>query len=584
MTQPANVPTGSAKIPEAENRIPATPHDEIDQALAVLVDHKDAWVALSLRERIDLLESAADSTLAVSKRWVDAAVEAKSLTPGTAGEGEEWVAGPLPLMRHIMLLIRSLREMERGGLPTLPGKARSRRDGQVVAPVFPTDIWDKLLYQGFSGEIWMEPGVTLEGLSDTQAAFYREPPSEGKVALVLGAGNVSSIGPMDVLHKLFFEGQVVLLKMNPVNAYLGPFMVEAFQALHDGGFFRVVYGGAAEGEYACTHELVDEIHITGSDKTHDAIVYGVGPEGDERKAKREPRNTKPLSSELGNVSGIIVVPGPWSRSDLDFQGLNLASSLTNNAGFNCNATRVIVQHREWGQRGDLLKSVERGFAESPQREPYYPGALDRHAAFVKAHPEAVQVGQTGEGLLPWTLVPGLDPDQVDDMCFTTEAFCGVTSETTISADSVAEYIDRAVDFVNDSLWGTLNAGIIVHPKSLRDPVVAEAVERAVANLRAGAVGVNHWPALAYALVSTTWGAFPGHETHDIRSGRGTVHNTYFFGRPQKSVVRGPFRVWPKPAWFCNHKTIHRLGPKIVAFTRRPTLGGLVGLLVEAVRG
>jgi len=46
--------------------------------------------------------------------------------------------------------------------------------------------------------------------------------------VVLGAGNVSSIGPMDTLYKLFAEGQVVILKMNPVNEYLGPFIDEAF--------------------------------------------------------------------------------------------------------------------------------------------------------------------------------------------------------------------------------------------------------------------------------------------------------------------------------------------------------------------
>lgn len=44
---------------------------------------------------------------------------------------------------------------------------------------------------------------------------------KGKVALVLGAGNVSSIGLMDVLYKLFIENQATLLKMNPVNEYSG---------------------------------------------------------------------------------------------------------------------------------------------------------------------------------------------------------------------------------------------------------------------------------------------------------------------------------------------------------------------------
>ncbi|MDF1563180.1 MAG: aldehyde dehydrogenase family protein [Deltaproteobacteria bacterium] len=584
MSQPAAVLSGSAKIPEAEGQLPPTSREEIDAALTALSAKKDDWVALTLVERVRILERLADATLAASPRWVQAALKAKGITPGTVGEGEEWIAGPVPLMRNIMLLIRSLTDIARKGNPQLPGKAYARPDGQVVAPVFPTDTWDKLMYQGFTAEVWMDPEVSLAELPSTQAAFYRDPPEGGKVALVLGAGNVSSIGPMDALYKLFVEGQVAVLKMNPVNAYLGPFIEEGFAELISRGFLRVVQGGAAEGEYLCNHPEVEEIHITGSDKTHDAIVYGTGSEGAERKARRERRNARRITSELGNVSGIIVVPGPWSRSDIDFQGLNLASSLTNNAGFNCNATRVVIQHRQWGQRDALLDAIERGLAQAPQREPYYPGALQRHAAFVEAHPDARQVGRQGEGKLPWTLVAGVAPEAVEDICFTTEAFCAVTSETALSAGSVVEYIEKAVDFVNDTLWGTLNAAIIVHPKSLKDPAVKAAVEKAVADLRAGAVAVNHWPALAYAFTSPTWGAFPGHEDHDIRSGRGVVHNTYLFDRPQKSVVRGPFRVSPKPAWFCNHKTIHRLGPKLAEMTRRPTMAKLSSILLDALRG
>ena len=53
------------------------------------------------------------------------------------------------------------------------------------------------------------------------AAFYRERGPHGGVALVLGAGNVNSIPPLDALYRLIARGQVVLLKMNPVNDYLG---------------------------------------------------------------------------------------------------------------------------------------------------------------------------------------------------------------------------------------------------------------------------------------------------------------------------------------------------------------------------
>jgi len=583
-TAPTKLEKGSAKIPEAEHRIPESSPEQIDEAIATLKDHADEWLRLGIDERLQLLEDIEKSTLAVAERWVREACEAKQIPRGAPAEGEEWLGGPVVLLRNIHLLKRTLAEIRDHGAPQLPGKPSVRADGTVVAPVFPTDKWDKIMFGGFTAEVWMDPSVTPSTLESHMASFYREPPSEGKVALVLGAGNVSSIGPMDALYKLFAEGQVVLLKMNPVNEYLGPITDEALRELVRRGYLRVVYGGAKEGEYCCTHGRVDEIHITGSDKTHDAIVFGVGEEGEARKQRREPRNDRHISSELGNVSPILVVPGPWSQSDLDFHGVSLASSLTNNAGFNCNATRVIVTHAGWAQRGSLLESIKRAFQQAPPRYPYYPGAEERHAAFVKAHPKAHQFGPRGPGRVPWTLITGVDPENEADICFTTEAWCGVTSEVALPAKDTVEYIERAVALMNDTLWGTLSCSLIVHPKSMKDPRVAKAVDQAIADLRYGSVVVNHWSALSYAFVSTTWGAAPGHELHDIQSGRGVVHNTYLFDRPIKSVIRGPFRVAPKPAWFVNHKTGHELGPKMAEFTAEPSFAKLPSLLFSAVRG
>ena len=122
--------------------------------------------------------------------------------------------------------------------------------------------------------------------------------------------------------------------------------------------------------------------------------------------------------------------------------------------------------------------------------------------------------------LPWTLVAGVDPESVDDVCFTTEAFCSLFAETALKAESVPEYIDKAVAFANQYIWGSLNATIIVHPESLKDAEVKESVERAIANLRYGTVGINIWAGAGFTFGTTTWGAFPGHELHNIQSGDG----------------------------------------------------------------
>ena len=62
--------------------------------------------------------------------------------------------------------------------PQLPKKASVRPDGQVVAPVFPTDKWDALLFGGFEAEIWMDTSVTPSSLPDTMAVLYDAMPSE----------------------------------------------------------------------------------------------------------------------------------------------------------------------------------------------------------------------------------------------------------------------------------------------------------------------------------------------------------------------------------------------------------------------
>src|SRR5690606_7865503 len=106
----------------------------------------------------------------------------------------------------------------------------------------------------------------------------------------------------------FVEHAVVLYKVHPVNTYLGPLFEEAFRPLVEAGYLRLAYGGADVGAFLCEHAEIDEIHITGSDKTVEAIAFGVGAEGAKRKAENRPKNTKPISSELGNVSPVLIVP------------------------------------------------------------------------------------------------------------------------------------------------------------------------------------------------------------------------------------------------------------------------------------
>jgi acyl-CoA reductase-like NAD-dependent aldehyde dehydrogenase len=556
---------------------------ELDAAVEAVRARRHEWADLPVLARIELVEDAMRGVMRVSDRWSTSCARAEGLEPWEPASAETALVGPYLVLRYLRILRRSLEGIERDGRPRIPGRIRTRPNGQTSVGVFPVDAWDRLLYLGVSGDVLMEPGVTPQEALERQALPYRQP-DRGAVCLVLGGGNVSSIGPLDALHKLFVENRVVVLKLHPVLAFLRTILDEAFASLVREGYLRIVTGGAEEGAYLARHDGVDELHITGSHRTYDAIVFGPGEEGQRRKDQDRPVLDKPFSAELGNVTPVIVVPGPWKPADFRYHADNIATMLTNNAGFNCAAVRMLVNHAGWPGREDLLEALRRRLLAIGPRVAYYPGAEASLEPFLTAHPEAELIGKGTTERLPWTLIHGLDPNARDEISFGREAFCGLSGETRIEADSVAGYVDRAVAFANERLWGTLNATLIVHPASLREPAVVAAVERAIEGLRYGTVSVNHWSGLAFGLGVTPWGAFPGHTRTKIGSGTGTVHNPLMLAGVQKTVLRAPFRAWPKPPWFSSHRTALELAPELVGFEAAPSIRRLARIFALAVRG
>ncbi len=573
---------GLPQAPEFAGTIPPTPQKAIDEALKDLQANKNAWVGLSIGERVGILDQIKRDLMMVADRWIAASVEAKGIPRHTMGEGEEWamLGG---VFRMVRLLRRSLLDIQKHGFPQIPGPVTTRPDGQMIVQVFPQTRFESIIYKGIRAEVWMEPGVTPEECFITRAPTYLGRNYEGKVTLVFGAGNASLLPPFDFLSKLFVEDQVVVLKFNPVNDYLGPLFEDAFRALINKGFFKIVYGGVKEGSYLCNHKAVDYIHLTGSDKTFETIVFGPGPEGAKRKAERKRLNTKHITGELGCVSPVIVVPGPWNEDEVREQALHLALMLWSNAGFNCLTPRIIIQHKSWIHRDQLLKSIGGVLTELKTRKAYYPGAKDRHAAFVAEHPNALQFGTADDDHLPWTLIADVNPADADDICFKTEAFCSLFAETALEAQSIPEFVDRSVEFANETLWGTLSATIIVHPESLNDQKVAAAVKGAISNLRYGTICVNMFSGLVGTLATTPWGAFPGQNVYNVQSGIGVVGNFLMFDRPQKSVYRAPFNKKLNPLTLLSKHGGHEIAKKLAAFEASPSFWKLPSLLWSALR-
>lgn len=571
------------------------PTELIDKDVAALGERKDTWAHLPIQEKIGFLRGLRRRTGEVAERWVDVAVHAKGIPQGSPWAGEEWFSGPYAFLYGINAIEKTLQALEHGRFPDLKrGAVRVRSDGQVVVQVFPADLYDRLLLSGVRAEVWMQREVTAGNLHTHMAGFYRQTSPEGKVALVLGAGNIASIATLDLLHKLYVEGQVCILKMNPVNDYLGPIFEEIFDDLVRRGFVRFAYGGAEVGSYLVGHPMVDEIHMTGNERTYDTIRFGSGAKGAERKRCNDPVIRKRFTAELGGIGPTIVLPGPWSDADIQFQSEHIATQKLHNVGFNCVASQVLVLPASWSRKNQLVDTLRATIRSIPPRNAYYPGARIRQEEVVRAYPGAELLDAPGDGIIPRTLVAGVNTGDASSYGFSEEFFCGALLQTELPGDTPAKFLREAVRFANGSLRGSLGANLIVHPGTLSE--LGPQFEDAIADLRYGTIGVNGWVGVAFLLPQATWGAFPGHADNDIQSGRGVVHNALQFDKPQRTVVyapfapfpcclaKGRFSLLPKPPWFVTHRRADEVGRRLTRFAVDPGLFHLPGIFKAALRG
>jgi aldehyde dehydrogenase (NAD(P)+) len=564
--------------------IPApTPFPQLDAAVAKVKDNCAAFAKLPISDKVDLLRAMREGYHAIAEESVRQACLAKGVAFDSPVAGEEWLAGPMVTLRVLRLTEQALREVQQYGAPRIsPKQLRTLPDGRLAVRVFPADGFDSVLLAKQVGEVYMQPGVTAGNLREHQASFYKKPHG-GRVCLVLGAGNVNAIPPTDVIYKLFVEGTACVLKLNPVNAYLGPLMERAFASLISRGFLAIVYGGAEEGGYLVQHAGIDEVHITGSDKTHDAMVWGpAGPERDARKAAKNPLLKKDITSELGNITPVIVVPGPWDDASLEFQARNTAGMVCNNASFNCNSAKLLVTSRGWSQRPEFLNKVERHLGTGGVRTAWYPGAEQRWKQFVDGRKHVKLIGNAGPGQLSYGFITDVDRADAADRVFNQEPWCTVLSETPLDEADVGKFCAEATKFVNQHVWGTLAAMVLVHPETMRTD--GAAVETMLRELRYGSVVVNSWAGAVFALGSTPWGGHPSATLEDIQSGRGWVHNTYMLEDLEKCVLRAPAKNFPVSPWFPGHRTADQLGRALTEFEYAPSWLKVPSVAFAAMRG
>jgi acyl-CoA reductase-like NAD-dependent aldehyde dehydrogenase len=562
----------------------------LDKALDDLHAGAPSWVALPLDDKVTLLEALPRKILDLGPQMVAAADRAKGIAPTSSWVAEDWVTGVWAFIQGVNSHTLVLKRVLAGQEPIKADAVHTRPDGQVVVDVFPVTGYDRLLLNGYKAQVWIEPGVSAAQTRQDAAKMYRGAGYDDPgVSVVLGAGNLGSITTLDILDQLFARGCVCVVKMNPVNDYLGPFYEKIFSEFVSRNWLRFVYGGAEVGGYLAHHPKVDSVHMTGSAATYDAIVWGTDDQAAARKAANTPILNKPISAELGGVSPLIVVPGDWSDADIRFQAEHIASSKLNNAGHNCIATQVLVVSEDWPLADKLIAEVRKVMGEVEPRCTYYPRSDEKT--------DKACAGMSGTEFLSSdksrVLISDVDPHSGASI-LRDEVFAGALGIVRLPGKTAREFMRNAVEFANDVLPGALGTTIFIDPKTRKTN--AAAFDEAISNLRYGDIGVNVWSALNFLLGYTPWGAFPGHTPQNIGSGTGVVHNAFLLEHVQKAVGEIPFRpspraitkgeltISPKPIFFVTNKTAQTTIRRLVKFLVDGNPMALPGIFASALRG
>jgi aldehyde dehydrogenase (NAD(P)+) len=502
---------------------------------------------------------------------------------GAAGLGEELLAGAVITQRYVRLLGESLTQIRERGAPLVADdRVRRLPNGELAVQLMPHGMADRALFMPYTIEARLARSVDGADLRAVQASFYQRGDAEGSVAAVLGGGNVASIPALDVLHQCFVEGRACVLKMSPVNAYLGPAFEHIFAPISDLGGLSIVYGGVEVGKALLASPAIDHVHMTGSIETHDAVVWGPpGAERAERMRSNSPVLKKTVTSELGNISPVAVVPGRYTEGELDIVAESIAGMLFNNASFNCNAVKLLVMPTHLVEA--LTSRLERAFERQPSRPAYYPGAIERYTELTAKAEGRVWAAPAGAGELPWTLHTGLTPDS-EAKAFKLEPFCPLLSVVELDERDPSAFLAQVTRFLNEKVWGTLNAMLFVPGALEGEPQVEAALERAIDELRYGTVAVNYWPAIGYGTGTPPWGGHPSATLQDAQSGIGFVHNALMLERVQKVVLRGPLRSFPKQVYYPSHRHLEGLARGLFEYESTGSIVPLLRTGLYGVRG
>ena len=502
--------------------------------IANVSKNKTKWKGLAYGAKLAYLKSIQSNLERYAKEFTDSQIKSRGAIPGGPTfniEGAVWFTGPIFLGTAVRTLIDTYNLLAKNGSYPRAAKERQRFDGQVIKTVFPLRARDKMLFPGFTAEIWFEKGA-----KGSQGHIYEN--SKGGCCAVFGAGNYEA--PLDVMTKMFVENKVVIFKQNPVNELVGVVLKKIFKDLIEDGYLHIFGGSSDVGKKILSHPDITDAVITGGKDTYNRIVWGATREEQERNKKSNHKVfNKRLDAELGGVTPMIIVPGKWTQKEIDHQASQISATKHANGGHACISPQVVIVDADWPQKGLFLNRLRHYLAEAPTEVCYYPGGMKNYEKFRINYPQAQILGQKKK-YFDKQLNPLFIPEvENDSSALNEEAFTMVLAQTSIKGtggDSL-KFLNKAVQFCNEKVFGDLGCSVIVDPRTARR--IGSSIDDCIAKLEYGIIGVNVWCAMIAIFPQLTWGAFPGNTAWNIESGVGQLSNGYMFDQIEKSVLWTP---------------------------------------------
>lgn len=114
------------------------------------------------------------------------------------------------------------------------------------------------------------------------------------------------------------------------------------------------------------------------------------------------------------------------------------------------------------------------------------------------------------------------------------------------AVDVDDFLNAAVAFCNDSLYGTLSCSLALPPSTQAKH--ADAVHDALTRLRYGLIAVNVSAFVSYGFTVLPWGAWNAAGTPEAIGSGNVLQMASMYDNAEKGVLWLPFTLQPKALW------------------------------------